>query len=218
MTEQTPQPAKIKFRKYFTALEPFIDKPKNRVYTAAVFSFLAISLFGWYAIRPTVKTILFLQKEIAEKTEINKKMENKIADLIEAQIKYQEIQNDLVQIEEAIPKSPESIDLALQLRNLVATTNASISAYSLGSELPLVNTPDQIKKPAINKDNHNNVPVSLTVNGEYPTLEETLNKFNQLKRIVTVNSVSLAPSKKSTSLLGENLLQLVMQIQSYYKQ
>ncbi len=53
-----------RFRRYYQRLGPFLTKQKNSQSTAAIFSLLAVSLFGWYAVRPTVPTILSLRREI----------------------------------------------------------------------------------------------------------------------------------------------------------
>ena len=79
-----------RYRKYYHSLEPVLAKPRSKAYTTIVFSFLAVSLFGWYAIMPTIQTILFLQREIKDKTQLSTQMEDKIAALIEAQSYYQD--------------------------------------------------------------------------------------------------------------------------------
>src|SRR4030042_3240810 len=123
MNENLPTQNKFsRFRRYYTAIEPILDKPRTRIYTAVIFSFLAISLFGWYAIKPTVQTIITLRKEIAEKTILNQQMEEKIASLIEAQNQYQAIHPQLSLLKEAIPSNPEAIELVIQTKNLVQTT------------------------------------------------------------------------------------------------
>ena len=67
-----------RYKRYYLSMEPVLTKPVNQAYTAIIFSFLAVSLFGWYAIRPTVQTIVTLKREIADKTVLNKQMEDKI--------------------------------------------------------------------------------------------------------------------------------------------
>src|SRR5437762_11759734 len=92
-----------KYRRYYQSLTPNLDKPENRAYTAIIFSFLVVSLFGWYAIRPTMQTIFTLKREIADNTEINIQMENKISALIEAQAGYQEVEPKIPIVNQALP-------------------------------------------------------------------------------------------------------------------
>ena len=109
-----------KYHKYYKALEPKLNKPTSKAYTTIVFSFLVVSLFGWYAIRPTIQTIIYLQREIRDKTELSKKMEDKISALIEAQAYYQEIEPLLPVIDQALPSKPDAIPVLIQLRNLAS--------------------------------------------------------------------------------------------------
>jgi len=84
-----------RYKKYYLNLVPLLQQPVSRAYTTIIFSFLAISLFGWYAIRPTMQTIFELKREIADKTDLNQKMEEKISALIEAQAVYQDIETKI---------------------------------------------------------------------------------------------------------------------------
>src|SRR3972149_7715954 len=109
-----------RYRRYYQSIENITKRPNTHFYTTTIFSFLAVSLFGWYAIRPTIQTILFLQREIRDKTELNKKMEDKIAALIEAQAYYQEVEPLLPVLDESLPSQPDAIPLIMQLRNLAS--------------------------------------------------------------------------------------------------
>src|SRR5689334_1508190 len=84
-----------RFKRFYQQLTPTLKKPKAQASTGAVFSFLAIALFALYAIRPTAQTIIYLRREIADKTVVNKQMEDKITALIEAQNTYESIQDRL---------------------------------------------------------------------------------------------------------------------------
>jgi len=91
-----------------------MKKPKMRASTTAVFSFLAISLFTWYAIRPTAQTIIFLRREISDKTALNEQMENKITALIESQDTYEKIKERLPIVQQALPPNPDGVILERQ--------------------------------------------------------------------------------------------------------
>ena len=137
MPEVEKVPMGNQFHRYYQRLQPIMKKPKARATTTAVFSFLAISLFVLYAIRPTAQTIIFLRREISDKTALNQKMEDKITALIEAQTNYESIQDKVPLVDEALPQNPDAIILARQLRNLANISGASISAMNMSS-LPIV--------------------------------------------------------------------------------
>jgi Tfp pilus assembly protein PilO len=220
MNENLPTQNRFaRFRRYYTALEPILEKPRTRVYTAVIFSFLAISLFGWYAIKPTVQTIITLRKEIADKTVLNQQMEQKITSLIEAQNVYQEIQPQLPLLQEAIPTDPEAIELVLQVRNLVQTTEATMSSGGFGN-VPLVSSDESDGKKttsaALDTREYN---VNTSLVGGFPSLETLLNGFMTMRRITTIQSITIVPSTDSTIAhpLATKILNLSLVLKSYFK-
>lgn len=204
-----------RFKKYYTQLEPVWEKPKNRMYTAIIFSFLAISLFGYFAILPTIKTILYLQKEITDKTEVNNKMEQKIADLIQARSLLDQIQTQLPLIREAIPENPEGLDLMLQLRNLTNTTEASLSSLSVSS-IPLT-TQDTTTK--LTKSTDTKFAVNGLLIGGFSGLESFLEKVFNLRRIVIVDKINFSQTESSSVNTPESgqTIRLSINLESYYK-
>ena len=124
------------FSKYAKAIEEISQKPKTVMYSTTIFSFLAISLFGWYAIRPTLQTILYLRREIKDKTEINKKMDQKITSLISAQASFQNIEKDIPSLYQAIPGTTNVIDLVSSLRNIASASGIQIASIQI-PEVPL---------------------------------------------------------------------------------
>lgn len=205
-----------RFRKYYTSIEPIWEKPKNRIYTAIIFSFLAISLFAWYAIRPTVQTILFLQKDIADKTIVNQKMEQKIAQLIEARANLDEIQPRLYLIREAIPENPDALDLSLQLRNLINTSDATVSSLTLGG-IPLVSS--DVKTKAENNISSTEFQIDTLLMGGYPGLESILEQMNMMRRMITVPSMNFSLTSEPSFTGGSAAMpiKLMLKINSYYK-
>lgn len=205
------------FQKYFKSLEPLAAKPKNRAYTAAIFSFLAISLFGWYAIRPTLNTIILLRKEIEEKKAINSKLEKKITSLIEAQSNYQAIENELIALDQAIPGDPEVFDLTIQLKNLIAESESTMSAFSLANSIPIGGS----RESAISKKapKEQEFGMGIMLEGEYPQLEKMLTLLNTMKRLAATMSFSLTNAKNNaTNKISAGWLNMTLQLKSYYKQ
>lgn len=205
----------LTFRKYYKRIQPALKKPKNRATTTAVFSFLAISLFALYAIRPTAQTIIYLRREIADKTVINQQMENKITALIEAQATYETIQDRIGVIEQALPDNPDAIILARQLRNLATISGASISAMQIPG-LPVITaeaTPGA-RLAAASAKPLEEFPITLVVTGTYASLKSFLDGLLTLRRITNIDTLSMKPTFK----LGttSDLLQLHVKLKSYY--
>lgn len=204
-----------RYRRYYQAIEPIITKPKTYAYTTAVFSFLAISLFGWYAIRPTLQTILFLRREIADNILVNKQMEDKIISLIEAQAAYQEVESQLPSVAQALPSDPDVIPLVVQLRNLARNTESSLSAIQVPT-VPLLGQDASISATKSLSGNLIDIPIVVSTNGSYTAIRSFLNGLLEMRRIVTVETLSLAPVLDETGVDNKPMLKLVLKLKTYY--
>lgn len=206
-------------------MEPLLAKPKAQNYTAVIFSFLVISLFGLYAIRPTIQTILTLKREIQDKTEISQKMEEKIAALIEAQAAYSQIEQSLPIIDQALPDSPEAIPLLIQLRNLADATGVTLATVQL-PPVPLVGreaTPASKATTVAAAGKEQPIEFSIGVSGPYTAIQAFLAGIMDMRRIVNISSIvvsserSVQPQASESAIvtIGQQL-QLTLKLTSYY--
>lgn len=212
-----------KYRKYYQSLEPVFTRPSNRAYTTVIFSFLAVSLFGWYAIRPTIQTILYLRREIADKTELNKEMEDKISALIDAQAFYQEIEPLVPLVDQALPPEPEAVPLVIQLQNLASASGVAISGLQLPTVPLVIQNIGANGKPITTKQTLEPVVVfTLILHGTYDALHAFLAGIETMRRIVTIDGITITRtqptglSSQSATLAGDNILQLALQLRTFY--
>ncbi len=214
----TSQSVESRFRRYYRNLTPLLKRPKVRASTAAVFSFLAVSLFLWYAVRPTAQTIIYLQREIADKTVLNQQMEDKITALIEAQSTYETIKDRLPVLDQALPHAPDAVILARELRNIANVSQATISALQVPG-VPLTTndaTPgaNLSAQPALQ-----DFTVTMVIEGSYQAVKTFLTSLLNLRRITSLRSISIrqtgVTATNSTGKPGDTL-QLSIQLKSYY--
>lgn len=223
------------YRRFYQRLEIIVKKTNENTYTAAIFSFLVISLFGWYAIRPTLQTILFLRREIIDNEKVNERMEEKIAKLIQAQTSFQSIQDSLPLLRLALPDRPDAINVVVQLRNLANLSQSSVSSIMVSS-VPIVadqetdnqnasiqsSVPTPAPSPPVSKGTNKNrdeMPISVTINGSYPTLRTYVEGLLSMKRIITIDSLSFAKAedRHSSSESAQIPLKLILNLTAYYK-
>lgn len=176
-----------RYKKYYLSLEPLFNKPANRAYTAVIFSFLAVSLFGWYAIRPTMQTIFMLKREISDKTEVDKEMEDKISALIEAQAAFENIQQSIPFLSQALPMYSDPIGALAQLRGVAADSGLQIVGVSI-PPVPLQNPTPKINAPSVSKVA--SVPFLLSVRGPYPNVKQFLINIGNLRRITQITDMT----------------------------
>jgi Tfp pilus assembly protein PilO len=211
------------YKKYYRSLEPILKKTYSRANISIIFSFLAVSLFTWYAIRPTMQTILYLRREIADNTVINKQMEDKISSLIEAQSNYQEIEPILPYIDQAIPKNPEAVPLIIQLRNLASTSGVLLTSLQPASA-PLVGQDDINQKAptsSLVSLKQKDLDISLSIQGPFENIRSYLAGIISMRRVVTITGIVLSPVKEEKSgspsaTASNNMLQLAIQLKTYY--
>lgn len=211
-----------RYKRYYQSIENVAAKPKVRVYTTAIFSFLAISLFGWYAIRPTLQTVLFLQKEIEDNKRVSLQMEEKIGKLIEAHAAYQSVQPDLPYLTQALPSAPEALTALGQIRNIAIIRGASISAIT-SSSAPLLSKAQSSPNKSPESKNLSNrkiksVQLSITLFGTYEILREIIEDMLTMRRIITIDSISFSLNGETKQqVIFESIpLKLVMRAQSHY--
>lgn len=214
MTPLSQSTLNAQFRRYYQKITPELKKPKAKATTTAVFSFLAISLFALYAIRPTAQTIIFLQREIKDKTILNQQMENKITALIETQSVYENIKDRLPVVSQALPKNPDAIILARQLQNLANISGASISAIQIPS-LPLLANEATPGAKLTSGKSLEAFPVNMVVEGSYANLKSFLEGILLMRRITIIDLISFKESSR-IDIHGDSL-QLSLQLQSYYE-
>lgn len=211
-----------RYKRYYQSLEGVAAKPKTRAYTTAIFSFLAISLFGWYAIRPTIQTILYLQKEIEDNKLVSAQMEEKIGKLIEAHATYQSVEDDIPYLTQAIPPAPEALTALGQIRNIAIIRGASISAITSSSAPLLSNEQTSPNKSTVTKGistrKIKSVQLSFIAVGTYDMLQSIIEDIVSLRRIVTIESLSFTPNRESEHqlLFGSIPLKLVMRLNAHY--
>lgn len=181
-----------RYKRYYQSLEPAFQKPATRAYTAIIFSFLVVSLFSWYAIRPTMQTIFTLRREIVDKTDLNKKMEDKISALIEAQAAYQEIEPNLPVIDQALPGTTDPVRAAKDLSALASDSRVTMTTIALSS-LPLTSDTGPGGAQATGSDKLANFPISLSVTGAYPDIKSFIQGIVNVRRIMQITSMIFSP-------------------------
>lgn len=201
-----------RYKRYYQSLEPEFTKPATRAYTAIIFSFLVVSLFSWYAIRPTMQTIFTLKREIADKTEINKKMEEKISALIEAQAAYQQVEQNLPLIDQALPIQSDALRGARDVQAIAAESQVTVTALSIAA-IPL--SPDTGPGTGIKTapDKLANFPVSVSVTGSYPDIKNFIRGIYNGRRIMHIDSMLFSPIRTTTAIASGSATPTGTQIQ-----
>lgn len=194
-----------RYRRYYRNLRALYQKKPVRDFTFLVLSLLTAALFGFFAIKPSLRTIGGLVKEIKDKGLASEKLEEKINLLSLAQREYGEVQPELPTVYAVLPKKTNFSQLVKQLEylageNKILLLNLRIQRASLFGEEKRELTPLQF---------------SLNLGGEYKNLKGFLEDLEKLDRIVTIEGLDFS-KKKVTTGEKEVPLSLVISAQGYY--
>jgi Tfp pilus assembly protein PilO len=108
------------------------NKQRVTAYLYIIFSLLALSFFGLFAIGPTFSTISELNKKFAEDKVALKQLQDKNAALKSLSSQYLEIEPDLNLIDNAIPQSPKVAEITRQVENLSIKNNLIVKKLDTG--------------------------------------------------------------------------------------
>src|SRR5258708_38461213 len=82
---------------------PRLKEEKTRSYATFVMTLIAICIFGFFAINPTVGTIIELNKQLNDSKYVDQQFVEKIANMATLQTAYSGLQNDVPFVLNAIP-------------------------------------------------------------------------------------------------------------------
>lgn len=187
--------ANTKYNKYYTYIKPVIGNQYVKSTAPYVFSVLAIIIFIIFAIRPTVLTIIGLQKNLQDNQQVLGVLEQKSRDLTDGKRNLDNLDPSIkTKINSKLPDNP-GVALLINDLQIAATRNASISALQIQPVTIYTNSPDNLVKKNLNE-----VLFSFNVHGSYSDLLATLDNLSKSSRLINLTNVVL--NKNSEGSIG----------------
>lgn len=174
-------------KKISTTLEKFYNNPIAKVSLELFLSVGTILFFALFAIRPTLLTMSDLIKEIDDKKELEKKLEQKVASLATAQTIYLNIEDRLGVVDESIPSQPNLIKTFKIVEKIASDQGISIDRMGL-SEIPKEESPIV----PFEMQERKVLSFNIVVIGDYPSLREFVETLRNSRRSFIINSVTFA--------------------------
>jgi Tfp pilus assembly protein PilO len=216
--DQPILPNENQYKKYSKKIGPFLQNQKTKNYSTVIFFFLVLAVFGWYAIRPTIQTILYLQREIKDKVEVDKKMDAKIYALIEAYASFENNEKLLPVLSEAVPHTPEALDIVSQIQTIATEKRISISTLQM-TGIPLATLSSALKPK--DQKRFTEIPIMFTIEGTFPSVVAFLTDLTTLRRVVSIQSMNFIPIKTSIVSASESGTQssvkVLINLLTYYE-
>lgn len=192
------------YSRYFTYIKPFTKLPIIKNYGPTVFTLVTISILVLFAIKPTVETILVLQKKLADSEAVLQKITQKANDLSLGKKNYDNLdQNIKEKIAAAIPDAVNLKSVIQALEQAAKNHEASVSALQVQPLVIDTQTTNQVSTLS---------EISFTFNteGDYKNLIALLQDLKVSSRLIMIDNLSLSKASEG------NLLIMSLSGKAYY--
>lgn len=188
----------------YLELLPNLKQEKAQKFTSVVLTFLALSIFGIFAINPTISTIVRLRRELEDAKYTEAQLAQKIGNLSLLGKQYQQLENDITSVLSAVPIEPQISLLAAEIQ--------AVSQDS-GVVLERLQTFEvEVSTPATAQKKYSSFAFSLTAQGSYNNVLKLINSISTMQRVVSLGTISI--NRKADQ---SGLIQLSLKGTAYFK-
>lgn len=171
----------VKYEKYYKDILPYIKKDKNQQYLAIILTLGASIFFALFAINPTLATIVKLRREVEDSKIVEKQLSQKVKDMSALSQAYQNIQEDIPFLLEAVPLQPEAPTLVAQIQSVAQDAETPISNI-------IVSPVNLVASPATESSK---ILFELTTRATYARVNKFLTNLTEIQRVVSIDSFSI---------------------------
>lgn len=184
------------YSRYFTYIKPVTKLPIVRTYGLTIFTLLVITIFIFYAIKPTVETILVLQKKIDDSNQVLEKVNQKANNLSQGKKNYEELNPEVKsKLQTLIPDTANLKSIIQSLEETAKLHDASVSALQI-QPLVLETKGDNNKLGILTE-----IAFTFNTEGGYKNLISLLGDLKSSARLISIESVSLSKLSEGTGLI-----------------
>ena len=183
------------YSRYFTYIKPVTQLPIIKNYGSTIFTLLTMSLLIFFAIRPTIETILVLQKKLADQDEVLQKVTQKAKNLSLGKKNYDNLdQNIKEKISAGVTDTVSLKSLVQTLEQTAKVHEASVSALQIQ---PLVVNIKIERQTGVLSE----IFFTFNIEGAYKNLIAILQDLKSSSRLISIDSLSLSKSNEGGTLI-----------------
>ena len=183
--------------KYFPKL-PYLNEERSQKFFAIALTLLALSFFGFFAINPTISTILKLRKEVSDSEFVYRELETKIKNLSTLRKQYASMQNDLFIITDTITIQPDVHLLFAQVQGASQKSNVKLSKLQNFEVEILKNNKTPGKK-------YYSYSFVISGSGSFENISKFLSTITNMQRIIDIDIFSITTTAKQNESLEFNI-------------
>ena len=183
------------YSRYFTYIKPVTKLPMVRTYGSIIFTLLIMLIFIYFAIKPTVETILVLQKKLADEELVLQKITKKAGDLSLGKQNYDNLDSQIkTKVQSAIPDNVELKSLIQALEQTAKNHDASVSALQI-QPLTLETKKENILGTI------SEVTFTFNIEAQYLNMISFLQDLRVSSRLISIDSLSLNKVSEGSGLI-----------------
>ncbi len=181
-----------------------INTKKAKDYTFASLFFIVLSIFVFFAIRPSLVTAFSLKKEEEELTKINTSYEAVISRIVTIQSSFETYRDDLHLFSEAVPNSPNINRLIRDIEDATATSSVTIDKFSSG----------EVKLVDASKGKLKSTVLTVEASSSFDNLLQSMEEVYDQRRLKKINKFRISRQKAEAS--DSAGLKFQLEIEGYY--
>ncbi len=173
----------------YKTLIPIFKEEKTQNFTSLVLTIIAFSIFGFFAINPTIATIAQLKKQLSDSHFVYDKLDEKIKNLQSLQQQYMLLGKDLSVVTKAIPRIPTVPLLTAQLQAVALNNHMTIKRLQVFQVELAHASPETTSKK--NSDYPGSFAFAVDTEGSFPDITRYLSSLTNFERIVTIDTFAI---------------------------
>lgn len=189
------------YKRYVRNLALMYQKRQDlKIFTELLLSLSVIIIFGLFAIRPTLVTIVGLNKDIDAKKDVIAQLDDKIEVIISAQALYDSNLEAISIINQAIPQRPDPVIFSRQIEGLARRHNLEISGLN-SEDVPLIGGVTEVAPPEGVVDQTATIDTfpadakgytfEISLNGDYQSMNTFLSEFENMRLVMFQDSLTM---------------------------
>lgn len=178
--------------KYLPTL-PYLTPERSKKFFGIILTLCALSFFGLFAIKPTVSTILKLQKELADSQFVFNQLEIKIKNLTELRKQYFNLQADIPIVTSAITIQPDAHLLFAQIQSIAQTSNIAIKKLQ-NSEVEIFKNNKNVN------ENYSSYSFTVAGSGSFENILKFVQTLTDMERTINIDTFSISAAQENESL------------------
>ena len=207
----------LRYRSYFlNIVNLYKRRPDLKTFLELILTLAAISFFAFFALKPTLLTVIELLKEIEAKEETVSKMNTKIQNLQEAQVLYIQEEARIELLKTAVPDKPVPDLFVRQVEGLATSFPVNLLGITIGEVTLLGEEKEQRAKEELQPlpEESKGITFSISIAGGYQGVADFLSALEDMRRPVKIDALNiLSPKLEET----QNLVLVVSGRTPYLK-